>query len=119
LEQRLNADRSDEAAPPLTCACGPPARYMGRRTKTFVGVLGPLRLERAYYHGAVCGREFCPRDRALGLEGSSLSPGVTRMTAAVGTRVSFQEGGASLKELAGVQVEATQWNGPPKRWERK
>ena len=108
LEQRLNADASDYAGPRLACACGQSARYVGRRAKSFVSVLGPLRLERAYYHCAVCGRGFCPRDRALGLEGGSLSPAVARMTAAVGALVSFQEGSDLLQELAGVQVEAKQ-----------
>ena len=108
LEQRLNADASDYAGPQLACACGQSARYIGRRAKSFVSVLGPLRLERAYYHCAVCGRGFCPRDRALGLEGGSLSPAVTRMTAAVGALVSFQEGSDLLQELAGVEVEAKQ-----------
>jgi Uncharacterised protein family (UPF0236) len=108
LEQRLNADSSDYAGPQLACACGKSARYVGRRGKSFASVLGPLRLERAYYHCAACGRGFCPRDRAMRLEGSSLSPAVTRMTAAVGALVSFQEGSELLKELAGVEVEAKQ-----------
>ena len=38
-----------------------------------------MRLERAYYDCAPCEGGFCPRDRALGLEGTSLSPAVTRM----------------------------------------
>src|SRR5207237_2526106 len=101
VKQRLNADGSDYPGPHLACACGQSARYIGRRAKSFVSVLGPLRLERAYYHCAVCGRGFCPRDRALGLEGGSLSPAVTRMTAAVGALVRFQEGSALLQEVAG------------------
>lgn len=108
LQQRLNADRSDYAGPQLACACGESARYVGRRAKSFVSVLGPLRLERAYYHCPVCRCGFCPRDRALGLEGGSLSPAVTRMAAAVGALVSFQEGSDLLQELAGVEVEAKQ-----------
>ncbi len=108
LEQRLNADTSDDAGPQLACTCGQWARYVDRRAKNFVSVLGPLRLERAYYHCAACARGFCPRDQALGLEGSSLSPAVTRMTATVGALVSFQEGSDLLKELAGVEVEAKQ-----------
>lgn len=108
LEQRLNADTSDYAGPQLTCTCGEGARYVGRRAKTWVSALGALRLERAYYHCTVCGRGFCPRDRAMGLEGTSLSPAVTRMTAAVGALVSFQEGSELLQELAGVKVEAKQ-----------
>jgi hypothetical protein len=108
VEQRLNADTSDYAGPQLACACGQSARYVDRRAKSFVSVLGPLRLERAYYHCVACGQGFCPRDRSLGLEGGSLSPAVTRMTAAVGALVSFQEGSALLKELAGVEVETKQ-----------
>ncbi len=49
LEQRLNADTSDHAGPELPCSCGEPARYRGRHAKTLESVLGPLRLERAYY----------------------------------------------------------------------
>ena len=108
LEQRLNADTSDYAGPELACACGQWARYVARRAKSFVSVLGPLRLERAYYHCAACGRGFCPRDRAMRLEGGSLSPAVTRMTAAVGALVSFQESSDLLRELAGLEVEAKQ-----------
>lgn len=108
LEQRLNADHSDYVGPQLACGCGQPARYIDRRAKSFVSVLGPLRLERAYYHCAACGGGCCPRDRALGLEGGSLSPAVTRMSAAVGALISFQEGSHLLKELAGVEVGAKQ-----------
>ena len=68
LEQRLNADTSDHAGPELPCACGDPARYRGRHEKTFESVLGPLRLQRAYYHGTLCQSGFYPRDRALRLE---------------------------------------------------
>jgi hypothetical protein len=48
LEQRLNDDTSDYAGPELACACGQSARYVDRRVKTFLSVLGPLRLQRAY-----------------------------------------------------------------------
>src|SRR5271166_2669220 len=74
LEQRLNADTSDHAGPELACSCGQPAQYRGRHEKTFESVLGPLRLERAYYHCAQCQSGFCPRDRVLGLELFSLTP---------------------------------------------
>jgi hypothetical protein len=107
VELRLNADESDgESA--ARCECGQLARYVGRRGKTFESVLGPLKLKRAYFHCAACGRGFCPRDRQLGLEETSLSPAVTRMVAAVGAMVSFQEGSQLLNELAGVTVEARQ-----------
>ncbi len=108
VEGRLNADKSDHAGPTARCSCGKAARYAGRRAKTFESVLGPLTLERAYYTCKSCETGFCPRDRALGLEGVSLSPAVTRMSGLVGAMVSFEEGHELLRELAGVDVDTKQ-----------
>ena len=106
VERQLNQDLSDYAGPTMDCACGAQARYAGRRAKGFQSALGPLQLERAYYHCSACGRGGFPRDRAWGVEGTSLSPAVTRMVATVGAMVSFQEGSQLLEELAAVKVEA-------------
>ncbi len=104
VERRLNADTSDHGGPTAPCGCGEPARYAGRRPKSFTSVLGPLTLERAYYHCDACDTGFCPRDAALGLQATSLSPAVTRMVGLVGAMVSFEEGHELLAELAGIQV---------------
>jgi hypothetical protein len=111
VEARFNADLSDEQGPHLACSCGGCARYVGRREKTFQTLLGPLRLERAYYLCPDCRRGWAPRDQALGLVGSRLSPGLMRMVGTVGSMVSFEEGSKLLDDLAGVQV-------PPKQVER-
>ena len=108
LEQRLNADTADHAGPELPCFCGEMAQYHGRHRKTFESVLGPLHLERAYYHCGKCQSGFCPRDRDLQLEMFSLTPGVLRMTGSTAALVSFQESSALLHELAGVEVSASQ-----------
>ena len=84
--------------------CGGHARYAGRRNKVFTSVLGELKLGRAYYHCKPCETGFCPRDAALGIEGTSLSPGVLRMVGKVGAMVSFEEGHELLRDLAGVEV---------------
>ena len=106
VERRLNADHSDRtgAAPP--CRCGQPGRYAGRRPKTFETALGALTLERAYYHCRHCGRGWFPRDTALGMARSGLSPAVTRMTGSAAAVASFALASSLLDELAGVQVEA-------------
>jgi hypothetical protein len=67
-----------------------------------------MTLERAYYHCAQCGQGFYPRDRALGLEDTWLSPAVTRMIGAVGAMESYQEGSDLLSELAGLDIDAKQ-----------
>ncbi len=108
LEQRFNADTSDYVGPELPCPCGGVARYHGRHGKTFESVLGPVHLKRAYYDCGRCHHGFCPRDRALKLESFSLTPGVLRMTASAAALVSFEESGALLHELAGVEVSVKQ-----------
>ena len=107
VEAHLNQDHSD-TAPGLSCRCGGRARYAGRRAKQVRTVLGPMRLQRAYYHCADCGEGFCPRDRELGLEDRSLSPALVRMVGAVASLVSFQESSLLLEELAGVEVGTKQ-----------
>ena len=92
----------------MPCVCGKPARYAGRRPKTFQSALGELTLDRAYYHCEGCEAGFCPRDRALGLEGASLSPAITRMVGLAAAMVSFAEGSELMGELAGVRVDAKQ-----------
>jgi hypothetical protein len=105
VERRLDADTSDHVGPAIGCACGAIARYAGRRRKTFTSALGELTLERAYYHCDACGAGTCPRDAALGLVGTSLSPAVTRMVGLAASMVSFAEAGGLLGELAGVPVD--------------
>ena len=109
LADHLNADTSDAADPWRPCPdCGGPSRYAGRHAKTFTTALGPLPLTRAYYHCAACAQGFCPRDRALGLDGGSLSPAVTRMVGTAAALVSFAEGSALLGALAGLRVPTKQ-----------
>ena len=108
IEQHVNADQSDRTTSQLPCSCGASARYVGRRSKTIHSALGDIELKRAYYYCSECESGFFPRDRALGIENSCVSPALWRMIAAVGALVSFQEGSALLEELAGWRVDAKQ-----------
>jgi len=106
LEKYLNQDGSDHSGSHLPCPCGEQARWVERRAKTFHTVLGEVTLQRAYYHCAACKTGFCPRDRALGLEGGSESGGIQRMNSLAAAMVSFREGSLLLRELAGVDIDA-------------
>lgn len=108
VERRLNADTSDHAGATVRCDCGKEARYAGRRSKTFQTALGAVRLLRAYYHCEACEAGMCPRDRALGVQGTSLSPATTRMVGLAAAMVSFAEGSELMQELAGVPVDPKQ-----------
>ena len=101
---KLNADHSDDKGPHLPCPCGGEARFAGRRPKTFTTALGPLRLERAWYHCDGCHNGFSPRDRALGMEDTFLSPAALRMIGIAAARTSFEGSSALLRELAGLAL---------------
>jgi hypothetical protein len=88
----------------VDCACGQPARYHDTRPKQLLTVLGPLEIDRAYYHCAHCRQGHSPRDRELDVEGTQCSPGVRRMLAVVGSESSFERGRAQLELLAGLEV---------------
>lgn len=108
LEQRINADTSDYTGPQRPCPCGQTARYVDRREKTFTSVLGDLTLQRAYYHCAACTKGSCPRDRALGMDGNPVSPGVLRMLGSATAEVSFQTSSGLLWDLAGLRIDPKQ-----------
>ncbi len=100
---KLNADHADDQGPCL-CGCGGKARFAGRRPKTFITALGPMTLERAWYHCDGCHSGFSPRDRALGMENTFLSPASLRMIGIAAARISFEGSSALLRELAGLAV---------------
>ena len=108
VARRLNADRTDHCGPTAPCVCGQPARYAVRHRKCFQTALGEMTLERAYYHCRACQQGYFPRDRALGIVNTSLSPALTRMIGLVGAMVSFEEGAELLGELAGIRLNAKQ-----------
>lgn len=102
LSRLLSMDGGHPAQ--LDCACGQTARYHDRRPKHLLTVLGPLQIERAYYHCAHCRQGHSPCDRELDVEGTECSPGVRRMLAVVGSEASFEQGRAQLELLAGLDV---------------
>ena len=108
MAQSYNADDSDHSSSTTACVCGQTAHYAGRRPKTFTTLLGPLTLERAYYHCDACRTGVCPRDRALGMHATSLSPGVLRMVGLAASDFSFAAASDLLWELAAVRVETKQ-----------
>lgn len=97
-------DRTDYQGATLPCDCGEVARYKGRRRKTFLTALGPMELERAYYHCPACRRGSFPRDESLQLAHAALSPAGQRMCAASAAVASFVEASGLIRELAGLPL---------------
>jgi hypothetical protein len=106
LEWLLNADGGDYRGRTLACAQGHAYEFVEYRDKELVTVVGPVSVRRAYYFDKDCGRGYCPKDRALDMEGTSYSVGVRRMMSKVGAYRPFALGQEDLEDLAGIRVSA-------------
>jgi hypothetical protein len=70
-----------------------------------VSLLGPLRLERHYYHCPACGQGFCPWDGVLGVTAAALSPAAEEVACLAGVQASFAEASEKvLPKLAGLRL---------------
>ncbi|MHB1687707.1 MAG: UPF0236 family transposase-like protein [Ignavibacteriaceae bacterium] len=79
LEKILNLDGGGLREQRLECEGGHHAVFIEVREKQVMTVLGKVRMKRNYYYDSDCRRGWCPKDRELGIEGSSFSPGLRRM----------------------------------------
>jgi hypothetical protein len=105
LQAVLDGGSDGYCGPRAACGCGGQAVYAGSRPKTITTALGPVTLQRAWYHCAACKRGFAPRDRQLGLlPGGALSPGLAEMTALAGAEASFARAAGLLSGLAGITI---------------
>lgn len=103
LEGLLAAD-TGYAGPRINCGAGHRAAFVGYRAKALDTVLGPVSLDRAYYHCPDCHRGLVPRDATLEVTGVSLSPGLRAMIDTAAAAVPFAQAQSLLTQLAGVTL---------------
>jgi hypothetical protein len=90
--------------PRVPCGRDHEAGFVSYRDKAIDTVLGPVTVTRAWYHCAACGHGFAPRDAELGVEGTSLSPGLAAMNDKAAAAVPFAQAAGLLEDLAGVRL---------------
>ena len=103
LEDLLTAD-AGYRGPRIGCGAGHQAEFVSRRPKTVDTVLGPVTVNRAWYHCATCGHGLAPRDAELGVAGETMSPGLAKMAARAAEAVPFTRGAGLVGALAGIQL---------------
>jgi hypothetical protein len=101
---RLLAADPGQRGPRVPCGHGHQAEFTDYRDKTFDTVLGPVTVNRAWYHCAECKHGFAPRDAELGVAGASLSPGLAAMNDKAAAAGPFAKAAGLLEDLAGVQL---------------
>ena len=106
LEGVLKAVAHQSTVRAEPCAFGHIAHKAGTRSKQLMTMLGPVVIDRQYYHDSICGSGQCPIDRVLDIEGTMFSPGLRNMMAFVGATNCFKEGAEELQRLAGLTITA-------------
>jgi hypothetical protein len=85
--------------------CGQSARFVNYRPKTFVSLLGDIRIRRAYYHCASCGQGTVPWDKQLRLSSLRLTPAAEEVVTMLAIKESFvQVTRQTLSKSAGLKV---------------
>ena len=105
LGELLSADRGHRG-PAVPCGNGHEAAFVSYRDKVIDTVLGPVTLNRAWYHCKTCKHGLAPRDGELGAAGTSLSPGLTAMNDKAAAAGPFAGAASMLEDLAGVRLTA-------------
>jgi hypothetical protein len=103
---RLLAADPGYRGPRVPCGQGHQAEFVSYRDKVIDTALGAVTLTRAWYHCAVCGHGFAPRDAGLGVAGASMSPGLAAMNDQAAATAPFAKAARLLDVLGGVRLTA-------------
>lgn len=90
----------------MSCpGCRESAKFVGYRSKTVVGLMGSIRVERGYYHCRRCRAGHVPWDHALRISAEALTPAAREVVCMAGGLSSFAEAATlCLPKLAGLRV---------------
>jgi hypothetical protein len=76
----------------------------GKREKRIASMLGEGCISRTYYECGNCGAHAFPKDEALGMKGTSFTPGVKRAVARLAAHEPFESASQTLWTLCGINV---------------
>jgi hypothetical protein len=85
--------------------CQADARFVARRTKRFVSLLGEMELERSYYCCRQCGQGYLPWEQTLGLSTQRLTPAASEVVSMLGVQGPFAEvSERTLRKACGLRL---------------
>lgn len=103
VARRRLADLAGEV--PTCPGCGGRLRALGRRSRTLVGLVGEVTVQRPTYHCGTCKAGMAPLDAAWGLGSGSLTPELARVVCRDGIEAAFGEGADLVFENLGVRLD--------------
>jgi hypothetical protein len=89
---------------PVCPRCGGVMASQGKRKKRIASMLGEGYISRTYYECVDCGVHVFPKDGALGINGTSFTPGVKRAVARLAASEPFESASRTLWTLCGINV---------------
>lgn len=104
LQAAINAKGTGFQLEPPLCRCGQKMEYKGTFSRSVETYLGPVQLERAYYHCPLCHQGSFPLDRALRLESGGFSDGVKREVCRLACQLPFRRAKEIFVRLTGVYI---------------
>jgi hypothetical protein len=90
------------APEPVPCQEGHRVRRVGVRTRTIRTALGPVSLERAWWHCSTCHAGFAPLEARYGIGPAGTSPGFDKVLALAGTEHPYRASASLITELTGI-----------------
>lgn len=89
---------------PVACDQGHRVRMAGVRPRTIRTALGPVRLERPWYHCPACRAGFAPVETRYGISAAGTSPGYDKILALAGTEQSYRASSSLITELCRIRL---------------
>lgn len=104
LRLLVAACRPREAAATIPCRCGATATYVRQREGTVLTLLGPVRIQRAYYLCTHCHEGTYPLDEQLGFCAGAVSAALQEALALTGVHLPFELASDLFERLTQVAI---------------
>lgn len=98
-ERLVHEEVEREEGNQTACPCGGTARFRGRNPQVWVTAAGRIRVRRAYFYCAACGKGHCPADLRLKLGTANTTPTAQARLAVLAALVPYTQVNDVLAQL--------------------
>lgn len=104
LQRVAGCQRNGYQGSSICCSCGESMRFVQHRKRDVHTTFGWIKISRAYYHCADCGKSLAPYDKSSGLGSEQLSPGLAQACCLLAVDDSFEAVSRKIEQLFGLSV---------------
>lgn len=104
VQKLVNSQRNGYQGSSLYCSCGGSMKFVQHRNRDIHTLFGWIKIRRAYYYCADCGKSLVPYDKSSGLGAEQVSPGLAQACCLLAVDDSFEMVSRKIEELFGQSV---------------